>query len=88
MSVHHVPPMIPLASLAPGARAVVARVETDSAIGRRLLDLGFVPSTPVRVVRNAPLGDPVSYELRGTRICLRRSESMRIWVEATNGPAR
>ena len=88
MSVRSIPALVPLASLAPGARAVVARVDTDSAIGRRLLDLGFVPATAVQVVRSAPLGDPVSYELRGMRICLRRSESMKIWVEATHGPAR
>lgn len=69
-----------LADLPPGRRAVVARVEDGNAIGRRLLDLGFVPRTPVSVLRRAPLGDPVVYELRGTRMCLRRSEARRIWV--------
>ena len=78
---------IPLTHLAPGARAVIAAVDGTSRIGRRLLDLGFAPHTPVRVVRRAPLGDPVSYELRGTRICLRCSEASRVLVHpsATNG---
>ena len=70
-----------LADLEPGAGARVAAVEEGSPIGRRLLDLGFVPGTEVRVVRRAPLGDPVEYELRGTRLCLRRSEARRIRVE-------
>jgi Fe2+ transport system protein FeoA len=33
------------------------------------------------VLRRAPMGDPVSYELRGTRICLRRTEAVRILVK-------
>jgi ferrous iron transport protein A len=71
-----------LADLEPGARARVAAVDAGSAIGRRLLDLGFVAGTAVRVVRRAPLGDPVEYELRGYRVCLRRSEALRIQVES------
>ena len=70
-----------LADLEPGAGARVAAVDAGSAVGRRLLDLGFVPGTEVRVVRRAPLGDPVEYELRGYRLCLRRSEALRIRVE-------
>lgn len=67
--------------LAPGDAGVVTHVEAHDGIGRRLLDLGFIPGTPVRVVRRAPLGDPVAFELRGSRICLRRSEAARIFVE-------
>ena len=71
-----------LADLAPGESATIAQVESESGIGRRLLDLGFIPGTPVRVVRRAPLGDPVAFEVRGTRMCLRRSEARRILVTA------
>jgi ferrous iron transport protein A len=69
-----------LAEVAPGAAACVESVDSGSALGRRLLDLGFVPGTQVRVVRRAPLGDPVEYELRGYRLCLRRSEALQIEV--------
>jgi ferrous iron transport protein A len=76
------PPLfLSLADLEPGAGARVAAVDAGSRIGRRLLDLGFVPGTEVQVVRRAPLGDPVEYELRGTRLCLRRSEALRVRVE-------
>jgi ferrous iron transport protein A len=76
-------PIVPLslADLPPGSAARVAAVDPQSPIGRRLLDLGFVPGTEVQVVRRAPLGDPVEYELRGYRVCLRRSEALRIAVE-------
>lgn len=74
-----------LASLAPGREAAIERVDTSTAVGRRLLDLGFAPGTRVRVVRRAPMGDPVAYELRGYRICLRRAEAALVQVSATAG---
>ena len=76
------PPPVTLSSLAPGASCTVVRIEGSGGIDRRLLDLGFVPNTPIRVVRRAPLGDPVSYELRGFQICLRHTEASRVWVQA------
>jgi Fe2+ transport system protein FeoA len=70
-----------LAEVLPGSSARVVAVDPQSAIGRRLLDLGFVAGTEVQVLRRAPLGDPVEYELRGYRVCLRRTEALRIAVE-------
>lgn len=69
-----------LRDLEPGAHAVVDGVDADPALAQRLLDLGFVPGTPVGVVRRAPLGDPTEYELRGYRVCLRHSEGACIRV--------
>ena len=45
------------------------------AVAERLADLGFVPGTPVCVVRRAPLGDPIEVEIRGYRLCLRAEEA-------------
>jgi ferrous iron transport protein A len=70
-----------LSTLAPGQETLIKSVDSASPVGRRLLDLGFVPGTVIRVVRRAPLGDPVEYEVRGTRICLRRSESQLVQVQ-------
>jgi Fe2+ transport system protein FeoA len=71
---------LPLTELKPGGRAVIEAVDVSTPIGRRLQDLGFVARTSVTMVRNAPLGDPVVYELRGTRLCLRRSEARLVQV--------
>ena len=46
----------------------------DDATPARLQELGFVEGTTVTLVRTGPLGDPVELELRGYRICLRRSD--------------
>ena len=73
-------PSPPISELPPGQTAVIDEVDTSTTIGRRLQDLGFVSRTPVTVVRQAPLGDPVVYELRGTQLCLRRSEAKLVQV--------
>jgi len=65
---------------APGTRAIVRRVEGAPGIRRRLYEMGFVAGTPVRVVRLAPLGDPMQIELHGYHISLRRSEARAILV--------
>jgi len=47
---------------------------------KRASDLGFVAGTRIRCIKRAPLGDPVAYDVRGTHLCLRRSESDRVRV--------
>ena len=71
---------IGLDALGPGQQGEVEAVEVEPPLATRLADLGFCPGTTVRVVRRAPLGDPVLYELRGYRIALRRREASRIRV--------
>ena len=73
-----------LSDLGPGEPAVVESVTAPGPVGRRLLDLGFLPETPVALRRRAPLGDPSVYEIRGSQLCLRRSEASRIRVRRTN----
>ena len=70
----------PLDRLAPGERGVIARLECDPAIARRLMELGLVPGTPVELIRRAPLGDPLELAARGVRLSLRRSEARHIHV--------
>lgn len=69
-----------LTELAIGETAEIDHVEVPGSLGQRLADLGFLPGTPVTLVRRAPLGDPAVYELRGSQICLRRSEARGIRV--------
>ena len=70
----------PLDRLEPGESGVIARFECDPAIARRLMELGLVPGTPVRMIRRAPLGDPLELSARGMHLSLRRSEASQIHV--------
>jgi Fe2+ transport system protein FeoA len=73
-------PGISLASLAPGRAAVIVDVERGTPEGQRLRDLGFVPDTRIAALTRAPLGDPTVFDLRGYRLCLRRTEAERVRV--------
>jgi ferrous iron transport protein A len=72
---------VPLSELPVGARGIVVAVDAGPALAARLAALGFLPQTEVRCRRRAPLGDPRIYELRGTQLCLRRTEARSIRVE-------
>ncbi len=73
---------IVLAQLAPGQRATIAGMapSADSAVARRLFQLGFRPEACVDVIRRAPLGDPTIYRVQDTELCLRRREARLIEV--------
>ncbi|MBV8761108.1 MAG: ferrous iron transport protein A [Deltaproteobacteria bacterium] len=70
-----------LAEIALGRSARVARVDGPRAFRRRLLEMGLVPGTEVKVVTVAPLGDPLRIEIRGGQWSLRRKEAAQIAVE-------
>jgi ferrous iron transport protein A len=76
-----------LDELTAGQDAVVLCLEGEGPSDRRLMDLGLLPQTPVRLLRRAPMGDPSVYELRGYQLCLRRTEARRIRVRPTPPPA-
>jgi ferrous iron transport protein A len=69
-----------LGDLRPGDHAVVRAVSGSSTLRRRLLEMGFVSGTKVRVVRLAPLADPMEVELHGYHFSLRRSEADTVLV--------
>ena len=71
---------VPLSFLRPGARAHVVEVARHHPMRRRLLELGFVRGANVKVLRVAPLGDPVEVELGGTLFALRAADLADITV--------
>ena len=77
----HTAPMTSLDQLTPGSRAVVRHVGGEMMVRQRLLEMGFVSGALLRVVRLAPLGDPMQVELHGAYISLRRTEARTILVQ-------
>lgn len=70
-----------LDEIKPGQECRILKVNIGGATGQRLLDMGFIPGTKVRVIRNAPLVDPVEFNLRGYNVSLRHSEAKCVEVE-------
>lgn len=69
-----------LDTLPHGLAARVINVQGASAIARRLMEMGIVPGAPIKVVRTAPLGDPIQVCLRDYHLALRRGEAQAITV--------
>ena len=70
-----------LAALPLGTDAVVRRVRSPRPIARRLMELGLVPGTRVRVTRVAPLGDPLELRVRDYALSIRRAEALSIEID-------
>ncbi|MDB4959364.1 MAG: FeoA family protein [Myxococcales bacterium] len=72
-----------LAEIPLGHAVKVARVDGTRAFRRRLLEMGLIPGTEIRVITIAPLGDPLRIEVRGGQWSIRRNEAAQITVEGT-----
>lgn len=64
-----------------GMSGCVREVNGVGVLRRRLLEMGVLPGTELRVERIAPLGDPIEIRLRGYALSLRRAEASHILVE-------
>ena len=70
-----------LDELKPNQECEIRDVTLGGAELQRLLDMGFIEGTQVKVVRNAPLMDPLDIEIRGYLIALRRQEAKGVEVD-------
>jgi ferrous iron transport protein A len=70
-----------LHEIAPGQSLRIAEVGGERAFRRRLMELGFLPGTLVRLVRRVDIGGLVELEVRGSHIGLRRSEASQLLFE-------
>ena len=71
-----------LAELAVGLTSQVIAVGGGGSFRRRLLELGLVPGAAITRLGQAPLGDPLTYRIRGATVCLRRADAAAISVVA------
>lgn len=72
---------IPLCRLRAGEKAAVARLLSEGAIRRRLLDLGLAAGTPVECLMTGPGGSLSAYLIRGAVIAIRRRDAAGILVD-------
>ena len=63
-----------------GSNCVIVRLSGHGGFRHRLMELGFVRGEKVRVVKNAPLLDPIEYEIMQGHVSLRRIEAQHIEV--------
>ena len=67
-----------LKDLAVGQSGVISRVRTTGALKQRFMDMGITKGTEVKVVKIAPLGDPIEVEIRGYNLSVRKGDAANI----------
>lgn len=70
-----------LNTLKPGDEAVVRQLTGEPETSARLMEMGLIVGTRIKVVRFAPLGDPIEIVMRGYHFTLRGAEAAHIVVE-------
>lgn len=73
-----------LGALALGQEVVIEEIRLPPERQLYFLELGFVVGETVRLIRKSPWGDPIEIELLGTRIAIRMSDALAIYVRPLN----
>ncbi len=69
-----------LSELQTGQKAYIKKVHGNGAFRKRILEMGFVRGEEVTSILNAPLKDPIKYEIMDYDVSLRRSEAVLIEI--------
>jgi len=59
----------------------VIQSQAQGALKHKLISMGFVPGIQIKMVRNAPLRDPIEISIQNSLVTLRRTEAQLIVVE-------
>jgi ferrous iron transport protein A len=76
--------MTQLNQLSVGATASLLEVGGTRSFRRRLMELGLLPGTQLRLVRRVNVGDLLEVEVRGFHLSLRCSDARMLMVGAAN----
>jgi ferrous iron transport protein A len=72
-----------LDELVPPQNARIKQIKGMGALRQRMMDMGLVPGAEINVVRVAPMGDPIEYQVKGYHLSLRGHEAKNILVEVS-----
>ncbi|WP_298266642.1 FeoA family protein [Geobacter sp.] len=72
-----------LAKLKPGERGRITSIGAIGPLKRRLMDMGVLVGEEVKVLKVAPLGDPIEVTIKNYNLSLRKKEAEGIGVEVT-----
>lgn len=73
--------VIPISELAIGEEGIVRAITANGFLRERLLELGLVAGTHIRCERIGPSGKVCVYEVRASRIVIRRCDGDHVLAE-------
>ena len=72
---------ITLDKLKIGKIGKVIKLNNNSNIKRRLLDIGLVPNSLIEAYLESPFKDPIAYKIKNAIIAIRKKDALEIEVE-------
>ena len=69
-----------LSECRPGQGGRISKVADEGPLGQRLMEMGLIEGAEVKVLRVAPLGDPIEVEIQHYLLSLRKAEAERVEV--------
>ena len=70
-----------LKDLKPGQEGTVISIGQRGPMRRRIMDMGVTPGISIKVIKVAPLGDPIEVNIRGYELSLRKTEAENIQIQ-------
>ena len=70
-----------LKDLSIGEKARITKVGGEGALRQHFLDMGVIPGVEVKVVKFAPMGDPMEIRLHGYELTLRLADAEKIRIK-------
>ncbi len=69
-----------LSKLQTGQSAVIDEVGGQGALRQHFLDMGVIPGAQIKLIKTAPMGDPMEFQIHGYELTLRIADAERILV--------
>jgi len=69
-----------LSHLKNNEEGIITKVRGRGAFRKRIMEMGFVKGKKIKVIKNAPLKDPIEYSIMSYEVSLRRSEAQLIEI--------
>jgi ferrous iron transport protein A len=73
-------PVTTLDNLSEGTQATLLGIEGLPALRRRLMEMGLLPGTTLKLIRRMSLGGVIELEVRRSRVSIRHGEAARLLV--------
>lgn len=70
-----------LSELKIGEQGVILENKTSGALKQRFMDMGITKGIPIKIVKIAPLGDPIEIEIRGYNLSIRKDDAKKIIIK-------
>ena len=71
-----------------GETVRVTKVKGEGALRQHFLDMGIIPQAEIKVIKFAPMGDPMEIRVQGYELTLRLADANRIEVVAATESAK